>query len=173
MDWGHKAVLTAAMVALLLIGGRAFGRRFAGALAGLPTVTGPALIWLAMEFGADYVLASPPLIAAAVAMHQQVCTGSRRCGASCAAMSPACSAARRSASASRCSSRRSASSRRQRQRMGKPGMGEVEVSVSLTPDEGGSYWHRGTLALTALSGLIEKVTIGGQTVKIDNFCATW
>jgi len=56
MDWGYKAVLTAAMVALLLISGRAFGRRFAGALAGLPTVTGPALIWLAMEFGTDYVV---------------------------------------------------------------------------------------------------------------------
>ena len=56
MDWAYKAVLTAAMVALLLIGGRAFGRRVAGALAGLPTVTGPALIWLAMEFGADYVV---------------------------------------------------------------------------------------------------------------------
>lgn len=56
MDWGYKAMLTAAMVALLLIGGRTFGRRFAGALAGLPTVTGPALIWLAMEFGADYVV---------------------------------------------------------------------------------------------------------------------
>lgn len=56
MDWSYKAVLTAAMVALLLIGGRTFGRRFAGALAGLPTVTGPALVWLAMEFGADYVV---------------------------------------------------------------------------------------------------------------------
>ena len=56
MDWGYKAVLTATMVGLLLVSGRVFGRRFAGALAGLPTVTGPALIWLAMEFGADYVV---------------------------------------------------------------------------------------------------------------------
>lgn len=58
-------------------------------------------------------------------------------------------------------------------KMGKPGMGEVEVSVSLTPDGGDSYWHRGTLTLTALSGLIEKVTIGAQGGNIDNACFEW
>ncbi len=52
MDWICKAVLTAATVALLLAVAQLFGRRFAGILAGLPTVTGPALIWLALEFGA-------------------------------------------------------------------------------------------------------------------------
>lgn len=56
MDWGYKAVLTATTVALLLLAAQSFGRRLAGALAGLPTVTGPALIWLALEFGASYAV---------------------------------------------------------------------------------------------------------------------
>ena len=56
MDWGYKVALTATTVALLLTVGQLFGRRLAGILAGLPTVTGPALIWLALEFGTDYAV---------------------------------------------------------------------------------------------------------------------
>jgi hypothetical protein len=51
MDWAYKAMLTAALVALLLTVSQLFGRRLAGVLAGLPTVTGPALVWLALEHG--------------------------------------------------------------------------------------------------------------------------
>ena len=54
MDWMGKAVLTAAIVAMLLAASMRFGRRGAGLLAGLPTVTGPALWWLAAENGHDY-----------------------------------------------------------------------------------------------------------------------
>lgn len=54
MDWGYKAMLTATTVALLLTVAQLFGRRLAGVLAGLPTVTGPALLWLALEHGSTY-----------------------------------------------------------------------------------------------------------------------
>lgn len=54
MDWGYKAMLTATTVALLLTVAQLFGRRLAGVLAGLPTVTGPALLWLALENSAPY-----------------------------------------------------------------------------------------------------------------------
>lgn len=53
MDWSNKAMLTAATVAALLALARLFGHRLAGILAGLPTVTGPALLWLALDHGAD------------------------------------------------------------------------------------------------------------------------
>ncbi len=56
MDWGYKAVLTATTVALLLAVAQLFGRRLAGILAGLPTVTGPALVWLALDMGADFAI---------------------------------------------------------------------------------------------------------------------
>lgn len=56
MDWGYKAMLTATTVALLLTVAQLFGRRVAGVLAGLPTVTGPALLWLALENGASYAV---------------------------------------------------------------------------------------------------------------------
>lgn len=54
MDASYKAVLTAAVVAVVLMAARLFGRRFAGALAGLPLVTAPALLWLAHEQGAGF-----------------------------------------------------------------------------------------------------------------------
>ena len=44
MDLGYRAMLTAPTVALLLTVRQLFGRRVAGLLAGLPTVTGPALL---------------------------------------------------------------------------------------------------------------------------------
>lgn len=53
MDWAYKALLTATTVALLLSVSQLFGRRLAGLLAGLPTVTAPALVWLALEHGAQ------------------------------------------------------------------------------------------------------------------------
>lgn len=56
MDWGYKAMLTATTVALLLTVAQLFGRRLAGVLAGLPTVTGPALLWLALDHGAAYAV---------------------------------------------------------------------------------------------------------------------
>ena len=56
MDWDGKAVTTAVLVALVLVAGRCFGRRMAGVLAGLPTVTGPALLWLSLEQGAAYAV---------------------------------------------------------------------------------------------------------------------
>jgi hypothetical protein len=56
MDWAYKAVLTATTVALLLAVAQVFGKRLAGILAGLPTVTGPALVWLALDFGAEYAV---------------------------------------------------------------------------------------------------------------------
>lgn len=54
MDWGYKAMLTATTVALLLTVAPLLGRRAAGVLAGLPTVTGPALLWLALDHGTAY-----------------------------------------------------------------------------------------------------------------------
>src|SRR5687768_17128769 len=56
MDWDGKALTTMVLVALLLIAGRCFGRRTAGMLAGLPTVTGPALLWLSLDHGAAYAV---------------------------------------------------------------------------------------------------------------------
>jgi hypothetical protein len=56
MDWGYKAMLTATTVALLLTVAQLLGRRVAGVLAGLPTVTGPALLWLALENSASYAV---------------------------------------------------------------------------------------------------------------------
>lgn len=56
MDWAYKAALTAATVALLLAVAQLFGRRLAGILAGLPTVTGPALVWLALDLGTEFAV---------------------------------------------------------------------------------------------------------------------
>jgi hypothetical protein len=51
MDWLYKAALTATTVALLLSVTQLWGRRAAGLLTGLPTVTAPALMWLALAHG--------------------------------------------------------------------------------------------------------------------------
>lgn len=56
MDWICKAVVTAVAVAAILAIARRFGRHVAGLLAGLPTVTGPALIWLAVDHGEAYAV---------------------------------------------------------------------------------------------------------------------
>lgn len=51
MDGLFKAALTAALVALLLLAARWWGQRVAGLVVGLPTVTAPALGWLAVSRG--------------------------------------------------------------------------------------------------------------------------
>lgn len=56
MDWDGKVLTTAVSVALLLMASRCLGRTLSGVLAGLPTVTGPALLWLALEHGATYAI---------------------------------------------------------------------------------------------------------------------
>jgi hypothetical protein len=56
MDWAFKAVVTALVIAALLTVARRFGRHAAGILTGLPTVTGPALIWLAVDRGEAYAV---------------------------------------------------------------------------------------------------------------------
>jgi uncharacterized membrane protein (GlpM family) len=62
MDWVWKALLTAGSVLLVMLLARHGGRRAAGTVAALPTVTAPALAWLAHDrgdaFAADAALAS-------------------------------------------------------------------------------------------------------------------
>jgi hypothetical protein len=66
-----KALLTAVVVAALLSLAKLSSRRLAGLLAGLPTVTGPALAWLALDQGAPFAAEATAGVVAA--------------GASCAA----------------------------------------------------------------------------------------
>jgi hypothetical protein len=54
MDWRYKAMLTALAVATVLMTVRIFGRRAAGVLAGLPTISAPTFVWLALERGAEF-----------------------------------------------------------------------------------------------------------------------
>ena len=49
-----RGAVSAAAVAALLLAGQRGGRDVAGLLAGLPTVTGPALVWLALDRGRDF-----------------------------------------------------------------------------------------------------------------------
>lgn len=58
MDWSYKAVLTATLVAAVMMAARLFGRRLAGMLAGLPVISAPALLWLAHEQGEAFAAAS-------------------------------------------------------------------------------------------------------------------
>ena len=53
-----RGLVTAAAVGLLLLVARRWGRGTAGLLAGLPTITGPALIWLALDQGAAFATAA-------------------------------------------------------------------------------------------------------------------
>ena len=60
-----RGLITALVVAALLLLARHGGRGRAGLLAGLPTVTGPALVWLALDHGAAFtVQASAGAVAA-------------------------------------------------------------------------------------------------------------
>jgi hypothetical protein len=49
-----KGLLTATLVWLLMLAARRLGGRFAGLLTGLPTVSGPALLWMALDHGAAH-----------------------------------------------------------------------------------------------------------------------
>lgn len=80
MDWAYKAVLTATTVALLLAVAQLFGRRLAGILAGLPTVTGPALVWLALDFGTEFAMQAALGSVAASAMCGLFAVGYERAG---------------------------------------------------------------------------------------------
>ncbi|MCZ8111068.1 MAG: hypothetical protein ACK5Y8_15125 [Betaproteobacteria bacterium] len=63
-----RGALTALLVGALLVAARQFGRRAAGLLTGLPTVTGPAMLWLAIDRGEAYAAAAAvSAVAAAVA----------------------------------------------------------------------------------------------------------
>jgi hypothetical protein len=46
-----RGAITAAAVAALLLAAQRWGREVGGLLAGLPTVTGPAMLWLALDHG--------------------------------------------------------------------------------------------------------------------------
>lgn len=54
MEWVAKAVASTLAVATLLVVAQRFGRRAAGLMTGLPTVTAPALGWLSLEHGAGF-----------------------------------------------------------------------------------------------------------------------
>lgn len=58
------------------------------------------------------------------------------------------------------------------QLMGDTG-GTARVRVTLTADPDPSDWHRGTLSLTAESGLIHKFGFGGQILNVDDVCLEW
>ena len=50
-DMAQKAALTAVVVAMVMLAARLFGRQTAGLLTGLPIITTPALVWVAVEQG--------------------------------------------------------------------------------------------------------------------------
>lgn len=49
-----RGALTAVVIGVLLLAAQRFGRSAVGLLSGLPTVTGPALLWLALDRGAAF-----------------------------------------------------------------------------------------------------------------------
>lgn len=49
-----RGALTAVVIAAVLLAAQRFGRSAAGLLAGLPTVTGPAMLWLALDRGGSF-----------------------------------------------------------------------------------------------------------------------
>jgi hypothetical protein len=54
MDWCFKAALTAAAVVVVLLLVRAFSRRLAGIVAGLPIISAPAFVWIAFDQGGEF-----------------------------------------------------------------------------------------------------------------------
>lgn len=58
MDWAYKGMLTAVVVAAVLMAAPLFGRRVAGLLAGLPVITIPALLWLSADRGVAFAAES-------------------------------------------------------------------------------------------------------------------
>ena len=53
-----RGALTALVIGVLLLSAQRFGRGAAGLLAGLPTVTGPAMLWLALDRGEAFAAAA-------------------------------------------------------------------------------------------------------------------
>lgn len=51
MDFAYKAALTAAAVAAVLMAARLFGAQIAGLVTGLPIITAPTLVWVAVDQG--------------------------------------------------------------------------------------------------------------------------
>ena len=49
-----RGVISAVVVIALLLAAKRWGRETAGLLAGLPTVTGPAMLWLSLDNGAAF-----------------------------------------------------------------------------------------------------------------------
>ena len=58
MDSLFKALLTAGTVLLVMVAARHGGRRFAGVVAALPTITAPTLAWLADEEGIAFAISA-------------------------------------------------------------------------------------------------------------------
>ena len=82
MDWFWKALLTAGSVLMVMALARHGGRRTAGMVAALPTVTAPALAWLAHDRGNAFAAEAA---VARVARHRGVVT-TLSCGIVGAAM---------------------------------------------------------------------------------------
>ena len=68
MEWLWKALLTAGSVVLVMAIARRSGRRNAGMVAALPTVTAPALAWLAHDRGSAFAADAAVASVAACAM---------------------------------------------------------------------------------------------------------
>ncbi len=51
MDWYYKAILTAITVAAVLMMAQSLGRRVAGIFSGLPIISAPVLLWVALDQG--------------------------------------------------------------------------------------------------------------------------
>lgn len=58
MDWLYKGLLTAGTVLLVMAAARLGGRRFAGVVAALPTITAPTLVWLADDEGLAFAISA-------------------------------------------------------------------------------------------------------------------
>jgi len=58
MDSLFKALLTAGTVLLVMVVARLGGRRFAGVVAALPTITAPTLVWLADDEGMAFAISA-------------------------------------------------------------------------------------------------------------------
>src|SRR4051794_22050881 len=68
MDWLLKAVLTAGTVLLVMVTAREGGRRLAGLVAALPTITAPTLAWLVHDEGMPFAVSAAVGSVAACAM---------------------------------------------------------------------------------------------------------
>lgn len=58
MDWLCKALLTAGTVLIVMAVARLGGRRLAGVVAALPTITAPTLVWLADDEGLAFAISA-------------------------------------------------------------------------------------------------------------------